>query len=334
MKVLSRVGRLAENLTLVHAGECKHRHLHLSQRRLEAALIDGVKRANCILEQLTREVAQLQEQGHRTPQLTTILVGDHYPSHVYIKRKISAAKAVGISTNTVYLESSIKESELISIIKSLNDDRTVDAVLVQLPLPDHLCERTVCNYITPGKDVDGFSFTNLGRFILNMDALLPCTALAVQDLIKSTEIETKGKMAVVCGRSKNVGFPIATVLHANGEDGGPGLDATTTICHRFTPHDQLCMLTRSADILVSATGVPGLITGAMVKPGACVIDVGITRFFDKHSKKTQLVGDVKFDEVREVAGFLTPVPGGVGPMTVAMLLKNTLKAARHQAKTP
>ncbi|XP_034245420.1 probable bifunctional methylenetetrahydrofolate dehydrogenase/cyclohydrolase 2 isoform X1 [Thrips palmi] len=329
MRAVLKVIGLTENITSTQAISCKHRQIHSSHSRCKASIIDGVKRANSIQDELKKEVSLLE--GNR-PQLTTVLVGDDYVSHVYIKRKMMAAKAVGISTNTIYLENSCSERDLVSLLDSLNQDVNVNAILVQLPLPNHICERTICNTIAPLKDVDGFNFFNMGRFALGMNALWPCTAMAVHDLITSTGIETKGKHAVICGRSKNVGFPIAMTLHSSGFGGSPGMDATTTICHRHTPLSLLSSLTKSADILISATGVPGLISSSMVKPGACVIDVGITRIHNEELKETRLIGDVDFDGVSKIAGFLTPVPGGVGPMTVAMLLKNTVLAYKLQMR--
>ncbi|XP_034245421.1 probable bifunctional methylenetetrahydrofolate dehydrogenase/cyclohydrolase 2 isoform X2 [Thrips palmi] len=298
MRAVLKVIGLTENITSTQAISCKHRQIHSSHSRCKASIIDGVKRANSIQDELKKEVSLLE--GNR-PQLTTVLVGDDYVSHVYIKRKMMAAKAVGISTNTIYLENSCSERDLVSLLDSLNQDVNVNAILVQLPLPNHICERTICNTIAPLKDVDGFNFFNMGRFALGMNALWPCTAMAVHDLITST-------------------------------GGSPGMDATTTICHRHTPLSLLSSLTKSADILISATGVPGLISSSMVKPGACVIDVGITRIHNEELKETRLIGDVDFDGVSKIAGFLTPVPGGVGPMTVAMLLKNTVLAYKLQMR--
>jgi methylenetetrahydrofolate dehydrogenase(NAD+) / 5,10-methenyltetrahydrofolate cyclohydrolase len=242
-----------------------------------------------------------------------------------------AAKDVGIKSCTKFLPSTVTEQELIDIIEELNNDDGVDGILVQLPVPDHINERKVCNAVRCEKDVDGFNEKNVGRLCLDMNTLIPCTPLGVQELIKRSNIETFGKNAVVVGRSKNVGMPIAMLLHADGRNDTYAMDATTTICHRFTPPEDLARFCRSADIIVTATGVPNLIRADMVKPGACIIDVGITRVKDEKTGKTKLVGDVDFDAVREVAGHITPVPGGVGPMTVAMLMRNTCMAAKKIA---
>ncbi|XP_048640803.1 bifunctional methylenetetrahydrofolate dehydrogenase/cyclohydrolase 2, mitochondrial isoform X4 [Marmota marmota marmota] len=193
---------------------------------------------------------------------------------------------------------------------------------------DHVDERTICNGISPEKDVDGFHIINIGRLCLYQHSLIPATAGAVWEIIKRTGIETFGKNVVVAGRSKNVGMPIAMLLHTDGEHERPGGDATVTIAHRYTPREQLKIHTQLADIIIVAAGIPKLITSDMVKEGAAVIDVGINYVHDPVTGKTKLVGDVDFEAVKEKASFITPVPGGVGPMTVAMLLKNTLLAAK------
>lgn len=246
------------------------------------------------------------------------------------KTRISNAQAavdVGIPSSTRGVSPTITEDELLAIVEELNNDPGVDGILVQLPLPAHINERRICNAILCEKDVDGFNERNVGRLCLDMNTLVPCTPLGVMELLKRTGIETFGKNAVVVGRSKNVGFPIATLLHADGRNETNALDATVTICHRFTPPEQLRAYCQMADIIVSATGIPGLITGDMVKPGACIIDVGLTRVVDAEGKG-KLVGDVEFDAARQVAGYITPVPGGVGPMTVAMLMRNTFTACK------
>ncbi|XP_027244185.1 probable bifunctional methylenetetrahydrofolate dehydrogenase/cyclohydrolase 2 isoform X5 [Cricetulus griseus] len=193
---------------------------------------------------------------------------------------------------------------------------------------DHVDERTICNGIAPEKDVDGFHIINIGRLCLDQHSLIPATASAVWEIIKRTGIETFGKNVVVAGRSKNVGMPIAMLLHTDGEHERPGGDATVTIAHRYTPREQLKVHTQLADIIIVAAGIPRLITADMVREGAAVIDVGINYVQDPTTGKTKLVGDVDFEAVKKKASFITPVPGGVGPMTVAMLLKNTLLAAK------
>lgn len=222
---------------------------------------------------------------------------------------MKAASDVGITSTTKLLPSTISECDLLSIIHDLNNDESVDGILVQLPLPDHISERKVCNSVSCEKDVDGFNEKNVGRLCLDMNTLIPCTPLGVQELIKRSNIETFGKHAVVVGRSKNVGMPIMMLLHADGRHDTCAMDATVTICHRFTPPDQLKKFCKMADIIVVAAGVPGLIRADMVKPGAAVIDVGLTRIKDEKTGENKLVGDVDFDEVKKVAGLITPVPG-------------------------
>lgn len=305
------------------------KRFHASSVRCKAKLIDGKQIAQDIISELRQETQQWMAQGHRAPQLTAILVGEDPASTTYVKNKMKAAKEVGIKTKTIHCLKTISEKDLLQHIHTLNDDPEVDGILVQLPLPDHITERAICNAVAPSKDVDGFHIVNVGRFCLDMKTLIPCTPLGVQELIKRTGVTTFGKNAVICGRSKNVGMPIAMLLHADGAGETQAMDATTTICHRYTPPEQLAVFTKTADIIVSAAGVPNLIRPEMVKEGACVIDVGITRILDKDTGKSVLVGDVDFEGVSQVAGHITPVPGGVGPMTVAMLMKNTLLAAKH-----
>ncbi|XP_065087610.1 bifunctional methylenetetrahydrofolate dehydrogenase/cyclohydrolase, mitochondrial isoform X1 [Ochlerotatus camptorhynchus] len=298
-----------------------------------AKLIDGKQIAADIREELRELIAEWMKQGpNRAPQLTAILIGEDPASNTYVSNKMKAAADVGISSKTERYGADITEEQLLKRIEELNNDDSVDGILVQLPVPGHINERKVCNSVSCDKDVDGFNERNIGRLCLDMNTLIPCTPLGVQELIKRTEIETFGKNAVVVGRSKNVGMPIAMLLHADGRNDTCAMDATVTICHRFTPQEELTRFCRSADIIVTATGVPGLIKADMVKEGAAIIDVGITRVQDPVTGRNKLVGDVDFDEVRKVAGHITPVPGGVGPMTVAMLMKNTFIAAKNLAQ--
>lgn len=251
----------------------------------------------------------MKNENHRAPSLIALLIGEDPASRTYVTNKMKAANDVGIKSSTKQLPSSISEAELMKIIGDLNKDETVDGILVQLPLPEHINERNICNFVSCAKDVDGFNEKNVGRLCLDMNTLIPCTPLGVQELIKRSEIETFGKHAVVVGRSKNVGMPIMMLLHADGRHDTCAMDATVTICHRFTPPDDLKKFCKMADIIVVAAGVPKLIKADMVKPGAAVIDVGITRIFDEKSGKHKLVGDVDYEEVKKVAGFITPVPG-------------------------
>ncbi|KAF1495811.1 putative bifunctional methylenetetrahydrofolate dehydrogenase/cyclohydrolase 2, partial [Eudyptula minor novaehollandiae] len=294
----------------------------------EATIISGTKLAKQVLKEVQRDVESWISFGNKRPHLTVILVGDNPASHIYVRNKIKAAAAVGISSEIILRPKDISQEELLDMTVKLNKDSTVSGLLVQLPLPDHIDERTVCNAIAPEKDVDGFHIMNIGRLCLDQPSIIPATAAAVWEIIKRTGIQTFGKNVVVAGRSKNVGMPISMLLHTDGEHERPGGDATVTITHRHTPKEQLKIHTQLADIVIVAAGIPKLITTDMVKEGAAVIDVGINHIHDPLTGKTKLVGDVDFEEVKKKAGFITPVPGGVGPMTVAMLLKNTLIVAK------
>ncbi|XP_043265359.1 bifunctional methylenetetrahydrofolate dehydrogenase/cyclohydrolase, mitochondrial isoform X3 [Colletes gigas] len=287
---------------LTVASQRSVRHLYTSKIVQNAIIINGKQIANEIQNDLKVAVNALIKDGKKRPKLVAILIGNNPASKVYVQRKMEVATAIGIESYTIRLEETMTQQDLIKEINHLNADKTVDGILVQLPLTDQMNEHEVCQAIAPNKDVDGFHLEN---------------------------IDTVGKNAVVIGRSKHVGLPIALLLHASGK--GNGLNMTTTICHRHTPHTELKKYTKMADLVIAATGVPGLITQEMIKPGACVIDVGITK--TKIGDKYKLVGDVDFENVRKVAGYITPVPGGVGPMTVAMLMKNTISVAtkNHQS---
>ncbi|XP_061119749.1 bifunctional methylenetetrahydrofolate dehydrogenase/cyclohydrolase, mitochondrial-like [Conger conger] len=304
--------------------------LHLSSRRQEAVVISGRKMARQIRNEAQVEVEEWVSVGNRRPHLSVVLVGDNPASHSYVLNKTRAAAAIGISSETILKPSSTSENELMDLILKLNSDDKVDGLLVQLPLPDHIDERRVCNAVIPQKDVDGFHVVNVGRMCLDLSAMLPATPWGVWEILKRTGIPTLGRNVVVAGRSKNVGMPIAMLLHTDGRHERPGGDATVTISHRCTPKDQLRQHTKIADIIIAAAGIPNLITADMIKEGAAVIDVGINRVQDPVTGRDRLVGDVDFEGVRQKASFITPVPGGVGPMTVAMLMKNTIKAARNQ----
>ncbi|XP_045713860.1 probable bifunctional methylenetetrahydrofolate dehydrogenase/cyclohydrolase 2 isoform X1 [Phyllostomus hastatus] len=297
--------------------------------RHDAIVISGTEMAKQIQKEIQQAVEAWISLGNRRPHLSIILVGDNPASHTYVRKKLRAASAVGICSEVILKPKDVSQEELLDITDHLNLDPRVSGILVQLPLPDHVDERTVCNGIAPEKDVDGFHIINIGRLCLDQHSLIPATASAVWEIIKRTGIETFGKNVVVAGRSKNVGMPIAMLLHTDGEHERPGGDATVTIAHRYTPKEQMKIHTQLADIVIVAAGIPKLITSDMIKEGAAVIDVGINYVHDPVTEKTKLVGDVDFEDVKKKAGFITPVPGGVGPMTVAMLLKNTLLAAQR-----
>ncbi|XP_008209398.1 bifunctional methylenetetrahydrofolate dehydrogenase/cyclohydrolase, mitochondrial [Nasonia vitripennis] len=309
------------------ASQWASRGLHTTNRVCDAAIIDGNGVADQVLEEVKAEVDEMTRNGEKRPKLIAILVGNNPASKAYVGRKVKAAKTVGIESETLRFEDSITQEELLHEVQKLNDDPTVDGLLVQLPVPEHISEREVCQAVTPTKDVDGFHLSNIGNLALNNKGIIPATALGVKELIVRSKIPTFGKNAVVIGRSKHVGFPIALLLHSDGNGETAGLDMTTTICHRYTPRVELERYTKLADIVVASAGVPGLVTKEMIKPGACVIDVGISRIKTSEGKY-RLVGDVNYESVKTVAGHITPVPGGVGPMTVAMLMKNTLFAIR------
>ena len=280
-----------------------------------AVIIDGKAIAKKVREEVAAEVGAIKAKGGRAPKLAVILVGDDPASQIYVRNKERAAAEVGMSSEIRRIPSSIKESELIEIIRQMNADKEINGILVQLPLPEGLNESRATAEVSPEKDVDGLTPFNMGLLIRGDEPkLLPCTPQGIMALILSTGIDIKGKEAVVVGRSNIVGKPTALMLLQK--------HATVTICHSRTR--DLGEVTRRADILVAAVGSPGIIQKGMVKPGAVIIDVGTNRVGEK------LVGDVDFEGVRERAAYITPVPGGVGPMTIAMLLRNTLIAAKLQ----
>ncbi|CAL1534206.1 unnamed protein product [Lymnaea stagnalis] len=304
-------------------------HTHTSKSSCSAIVINGKAIAQDIKDEIKAEVECIVESGKRAPRLAVLLVGNDAASIVYVRNKAIAAHYTGIACDILRIPEKVSEEEVLREIDLLNRLEEVDGILVQLPLPPHINERTICDAVLPGKDVDGFNVLNVGRFCVDQKAFIPATPSGVLEILKRLKIETRGKNAVVCGRSKNVGLPIAMHLHSDGKGDNNAGDATTTICHRNTPPDQLMHFIKSADILVTATGVPGLVTADMVKDGVIVIDIGITRIIDENGKP-KLVGDVDFKGVSEKASYITPVPGGVGPVTVAMVIKNTLTAYKKE----
>lgn len=278
-----------------------------------AEIIDGKAIAKKVRDEVKAEVGKMRARGEREPRLTVVLVGDDPASQIYVRNKERACAEVGIASETRRIPASIKQKELVEIVRSLNEDKDVDGVLVQMPLPAGLNEQEVVESVSPRKDVDGLNPFNLGKLLTGGDPFfLPCTPSGIIEMLLSTGIEIKGKEAVVVGRSNLVGKPIALMLLQR--------HATVTICHSRTK--DLGLETGRADILIVAVGSPQIVHGQMIKPGAVVIDVGTNRLAEK------LVGDVDFESAKERASFISPVPGGVGPMTIAMLLKNTLKAAQ------
>lgn len=281
---------------------------------MTAQIIDGKLIASQIKKEMQEKIQAKRTTGWRQPALAVILVGEDPASTIYVSNKRQACEQVGIKSYYYPLPSNIEEKNLIELVKKLNQDKSVDGILVQLPLPNHIDTDKVIECIDPGKDVDGFHAFNLGRLTQRRPFLRPCTPLGIMILLDHIQQKYKGKHAVIIGASNIVGRPMALELLIAG--------ATVTVCHRFT-HD-LPFYVKQADILISAAGKPGLIKGEWIKEGATVIDVGITRLADG-----TITGDIQFDVAKERAAWITPVPGGVGPMTVAMLLQNTLIAAGY-----
>jgi methylenetetrahydrofolate dehydrogenase (NADP+)/methenyltetrahydrofolate cyclohydrolase len=297
----------------------------LADVEMTARIIDGAELSRSMREEISREVSALADDGI-VPGLTVVLVGADPASEVYVGSKTRACEAAGMRGRTVRLPSEVSQDELFAVIDALNADAEVDGILVQLPLPPHLPYKAVLGRIDPRKDVDGFHPLNAGlSFVGDEKGFVPATPAGIIEILRREEISTRGRHVVIVGRSLIVSKPLASLLMA------PGPDATVTLTHKHTVG--LATHTRSADILVVAVGKPGLITADMVKPGATVIDVGVSRVEDPGVPKGyRISGDVDFDEVRKVAGAITPVPGGVGPMTITMLLSNTLKGARGRQR--
>ncbi|EAC6417635.1 bifunctional methylenetetrahydrofolate dehydrogenase/methenyltetrahydrofolate cyclohydrolase FolD [Listeria monocytogenes] len=276
-------------------------------------IIDGKKLAKEIQEKVTREVAELVKEGKK-PGLAVVLVGDNQASRTYVRNKQKRTEEAGMKSVLIELPENVTEEKLLSVVEELNEDKTINGILVQLPLPEHISEEKVIDTISYDKDVDGFHPVNVGNLFIGKDSFVPCTPAGIIELIKSTGTQIEGKRAVVIGRSNIVGKPVAQLLLNE--------NATVTIAHSRTK--DLPQVAKEADILVVATGLAKFVKKDYIKPGAIVIDVGMDR--DENNK---LCGDVDFDDVVEEAGFITPVPGGVGPMTITMLLANTLKAAKR-----
>jgi methylenetetrahydrofolate dehydrogenase (NADP+)/methenyltetrahydrofolate cyclohydrolase len=285
-------------------------------------LIDGVAIARSVREDVAREAALLRQKGI-TPGLAVVLVGDDPASAVYVRSKGKACVEAGMMGETIRLPASSLQEELLAVVDRLNADPAVHGILVQMPLPKHIDPDMVVRRIRPDKDVDGFHPVNVGKLLIGeKDGFAPCTPAGVQELLVRSGVDTRGMECVVIGRSNIVGKPMAALLMQDRA----GANATVTICHRHTR--DVAEHTRRADLVIAAAGRPGMLTREMVKPGAVVIDVGINRVDDPSTKTGyRIVGDVDFEGVREVASRITPVPGGVGPMTIAMLLRNTVKAA-------
>jgi len=298
---------------------------------MPAKLILGTEIREQILDEITKEVAAIKEKHGVVPGLVTILIGENPASISYVTLKIQTAHRVGFKEVQDSQPIDISEKDLLALIEKYNKDDSINGILVQLPLPKHINEKKVLNAIDPDKDVDGFHPVNVGRLMIGGSEVKypPCTPAGIQELIVRSGVETKGAEVVVVGRSNIVGKPIANMMLQKG----PGANSTVTIVHTGTK--DMASHCKRADILIVAAGVPDLVKPEWIKPGACVIDVGVNRVGEKVSEKTGkkiaiLKGDVDFDAAKQIAGYITPVPGGVGPMTITMLMKNTLKSLKFK----
>ncbi len=293
---------------------------------MSAEIIDGKRIAAEMRDEMKVELAKLKSEHNLVPGLAVVLVGDDPASQVYVRMKKKACDELGVLSLEHKLPADTPEQDVLALVETLNNDDRVHGILVQLPLPDGIDENKVLLAIRPDKDVDGFHPVNVGKMLIGEPAFLPCTPHGVQELLVRSGIDPNGKHVVVVGRSNIVGKPVAAILMQKKD----GANATVTVCHSRTK--QLAEITRQADILVAAIGRAKMVTADMVKPGAAVIDVGVNRVEDASKKSGyRLVGDVDFDAVREVAGHITPVPGGVGPMTITMLMANTIQSAKQFA---
>jgi methylenetetrahydrofolate dehydrogenase (NADP+)/methenyltetrahydrofolate cyclohydrolase len=286
-------------------------------------LIDGKKVSSAIRQEIAQEVAQMVAEGKKRPHLAAVLVGHDGGSETYVANKIKACEECGFVSSLKRFESDITEAELLAVVEELNNDPDVDGFIVQLPLPKHISEEKVTEAIDPRKDVDGFHPQNVGNMTIGAECFVSATPQGIVDLIKRYGIETAGKHAVVIGRSNIVGRPMSILLSQKG------IDCTVTVCHSRTPN--MAEICKQADIIVAAIGKPGFVTADMVKPGAVIIDVGTTRVTDPTAQRGwRLKGDVDFENVAPLYSYITPVPGGVGPMTIVSLMKNTLLAGKRR----
>jgi len=291
-------------------------------------ILDGKKLSQQIKEEIKQGVSLRKEKGEKIPHLAAVLVGNDGASLTYVGSKVRSCEQVGFKSTLIRLESAITEDALLKKIKELNDDDTLDGYIVQLPLPKHIDEEKILLAVDPKKDVDGFHPSNFGRMALEMDSFIPATPFGIMEMLRRNEVDISGKHCVVIGRSHIVGRPISILM---SQKGNPG-NATVTLAHSRTKNIE--QLTQKADIIVSALGIPEFLKADMVKEGVIVIDVGITRVPDaSHPKGYVIKGDVDFDEVSKKSSYITPVPGGVGPMTIAMLLKNTLLSCERKSSS-
>ena len=288
-------------------------------------ILDGKKTANDIKQEIAIEVAALVNAGGKKPHLAAILVDSDGASETYVNAKVKACKKVGFDSTLVRFDKKVTEQELLTEIDKINNNDAIDGLIVQLPLPKHINEMKVTEMILPTKDVDGFHPVNIGRMALNLPTYLPATPAGILELLERYQVETSGKHCVVIGRSHIVGSPISILMARNNNPG----NCTVTLTHSRTKN--LKEITKTADILIVALGKAEFVTSDMIKEGVCIIDVGITRLKSNKTKSGwKLLGDVNFEDVKEKCSFITPVPGGVGPMTIAMLLKNTLLSSKKE----
>ncbi|MDO5614666.1 MAG: bifunctional 5,10-methylenetetrahydrofolate dehydrogenase/5,10-methenyltetrahydrofolate cyclohydrolase [Cruoricaptor ignavus] len=288
-----------------------------------AQILDGLKLSNEIKQEIKQEVEKITASGKRAPHLAAILVGENGASKAYVNSKVKDCKEVGFTSSLLRFPDTISEEQLLAEIEKLNNDKDLDGFIVQLPLPKGMNQEKIINAIKPSKDVDGFHPENFGRMALEMDAFLPATPYGIITLLERNNIETKGKHCVVIGRSRIVGKPMSILMSRKGNPG----DSTVTLVHSRTQNIE--EFTKQADIVIVALGTPEYLKGNMVKDGVVIVDVGITRVEDNSEKGYHLAGDVDFESCEKKASWITPVPGGVGPMTRAMLMKNTLLAYEH-----
>ncbi|MGB0888328.1 MAG: bifunctional 5,10-methylenetetrahydrofolate dehydrogenase/5,10-methenyltetrahydrofolate cyclohydrolase [Vicingaceae bacterium] len=290
---------------------------------MEPTIVSGKEVSNKIKDEIAVEVEKLKAKGVKTPHLAAVLVGEDGASRTYVNAKVKACEKVGFDSTLVKLDATISEADLLKEVQKLNDNPEIDGYIVQLPLPKHIDEQKVTEAIAPAKDVDGFHPVSLGKMLLDLPSFLPATPYGITEMLKHYNIPTEGKHCVVIGRSHIVGSPMSVLMARNSYPG----NCTVTITHSRTQN--LKAITNQADILIVAIGKPEFVTADMVKEGATVIDVGIHRIEDASKKSGfKLLGDVNFDEVAPKCAFISPVPGGVGPMTIASLLKNTLLAVK------
>lgn len=295
---------------------------------MTATILSGKAVAKEIREELTAQTAKLKEQTGKAPGLAVILIGENPASVSYVTAKQKACSEIGIESFEYKFPAEFTEKQLLDLIQELNEDPKVNGILVQLPIPKHIDEHKVLYAIDPDKDVDGFHPVNVGRLMIGEAKFPPCTPAGIQELIIRSGTETSGAEVVVVGRSNIVGKPISIMMAQKAR----GANSTVTICHTRTK--DTAFHTKRADILIVAAGVPNAVTGDMIKPGACVIDVGVNRIGMTESGKAKLAGDVEYAAALEVAGSITPVPGGVGPMTITMLMKNTVNSFKYANNIP